>query len=117
MAGSEEWEVEPSDHPADGPYDQHTDSEETLVNSLDGITEEKQNEISDGPGEELSDDLDEIPVGPRVAAVLSKNRRRPAPQTKPQETAVADSRQKQPDPLLPQALPLTASVSHAAYLK
>ena len=71
-----------------------------------------QNEVPVG-----SDDLplgsdNEVPVGPRLAAVLSKPPRRPAVKSsKEEETEAVVARRREPEPLLPQALPLTASVS------
>ena len=73
-----------------------------------------EGEIPVGP-EKIPVGPEEAPVGPRTAAVLSKTRRRPPVKLPQEESEDAVPVKKQPDVLLPQALPLTASVSSSVH--
>ena len=105
---SAETEPESADDVATGPYDADKAVNEVPMNSLNGVSEDQHSEVPVVPEEE---EEEEMPVGPRTAAVLSKTGGRPPAELPQQETDDVVAKQKEPDTLLPQALPLTASVS------
>ena len=101
-----------SEEVAEGPYD--TDLSEAPMNSLHEGPLGPEREIPVGP-EKIPEGPEEVPVGPRTAAILSKTRRRPPVEPPQEESEDAVSVKKQPDVLLPQALPLTASVGSSIH--